>query len=177
MKIWYSSNQVSTEYMLQVLSIAPKLNVTICCFLIAECRSSTGVIQRLNSSYVFKPGMTHRRAKSFPYKPAAIVSSTFAEVLFLDCDSYATRDPEELFLTDPMYLKFGALFFPDGYQSRQHPFVWNVFNTSFIPDEYELDSAAILVDKRRVWDGLYMTKLINDHYKLFYSKVNHSFFF
>jgi len=102
--------------MLQVLSIAPKLNVTICCFLIAECRSSTGVIQRLNSSYVFKPGMTHRRAKSFPYKPAAIVSSTFAEVLFLDCDSYATRDPEELFLTDPMYLKFGALFFPDGYK-------------------------------------------------------------
>ena len=156
--------------MLQLLSIAPKLNVSICCFITGECRSSSG-IQQLNSSYIFKPEMPRRRSKSFPFKPAAIVSSTFAEVLFLDCDSYVTRDPEELFLSDPMYLKFGALFFPDGFKSRQHPYVWNVFNTSFIKDEFELDSAAILVDKRRVWNGLYMTKLINDYYKIFYTRV------
>ncbi len=106
--------------------------------------------------------------KQFPYKPAAILSSTFSEVLFLDCDAYVTRDPEELFLSDPMYLKFGALFFPDGLKSRQHPVVWNLFNTSCADDEYEFDSATILVDKRKVWNGLYMTKLMNDDHELFY---------
>ena len=79
-----------------------------------------------------------------------------------------TRDPEELFLDDPMYAKFGALFFPDAYKSRQHPAVWKVFNTTCIEHEYELDSAAILVNKQRVWEGLYMTKLMNDHHEHFY---------
>ncbi|CAF2495655.1 unnamed protein product [Rotaria sp. Silwood2] len=70
-----------------------------------------------------------------------------------------------------MYLKFGALFYPDAYKSRQHPAVWNVFNTNCGDHEYELDSATLLVDKSRVWNGLYMTKLINDNHELFYDVV------
>ncbi|CAF1325480.1 unnamed protein product [Rotaria sordida] len=62
----------------------------------------------------------------------------FAEVLFLDSDSYIVRDPENL--------------------CGEH--------------EYELDSAAILVDKKRVWKGLYITKLMNDNHELFYKHVS-----
>jgi hypothetical protein len=122
----------------------------------------------LNTTYVYKPPPSPLRVRFFPYKPAAIVSATFSEVLFLDCDAYVTRDPEELFLSDPMYLKFGALFFPDAFKSRQHPTIWSLLNTNCAENEYEFDSATILVDKRRVWNGLYMTKLMNDHYKTFY---------
>jgi hypothetical protein len=159
--------------MIDLLLIAPKLNVSVCCFLTAECRTSARVWQ-LNTTYVYKPPASRLRYRFFPYKPAAIVSATFSEVLFLDCDAYVTRDPEELFLSDPMYLKFGALFFPDAFKSRQHPAVWNLFNTSCAQHEYELDSSVILVDKTKVWNGLYMTKLMNDHYKTFYEVFYYS---
>ncbi len=152
--------------MLDLLRIVPNLNASICCFLTSQCRTQTKVWQ-LNTNHVYKPRTGHL-LKPFPYKPAAILSSTFSEVLFLDCDAYVTRDPEELFLSDPMYLKFGALFFPDALKSRQHPAVWDLFNTSCAENEYEFDSATILVDKQRVWNGLYMTKLMNDDHELFY---------
>ena len=153
--------------MIGLLLVAPSLNATVCCFSANECRNSTNV-WKLNSTYVYQPPRTRRRSQFFPFKPAAIVSATFAEVLFLDCDAYVTRDPEPLFLSDPMYLRFGALFFPDALRSRQHPTVWSLFNTNCAEDEREFDSAMILVDKRRVWKGLYMTKLMNDHYLTFY---------
>ena len=153
--------------MFNLLSIVPKLNISVCCFLTTTCRTLTKVWQ-LNSAYVYRPSSSIDLPKAFPYKPAAIVSATFSEVLFLDSDAFVTRDPEELFLSDPMYLKFGALFFPDALKSRQHPSVWKLFNTTCAQDEYEFDSSMILVNKKRVWNGIYMTKLMNDHYSTFY---------
>ncbi|CAF4043862.1 unnamed protein product [Rotaria sordida] len=169
-QIWYSSSQISHEIMIGLLRTVRNLNASICCFLMTECRTLTQTWQ-LNPTHVYKPSSNNQKYKFFPYKPAAIVSATFSEVLFLDCDAYVTRDPEELFLSDPMYLKFGALFYPDAHKSRQHPAVWTLFNTSCTQHEYEFDSAMILVDKRRVWNGLYMTKLINDYYPAFYEHV------
>ncbi|CAF3928778.1 unnamed protein product [Rotaria sordida] len=168
-QIWYSSSQILEQMMMELLNNSPKLNSSICCFDTAQCRTRTQTWQ-LNPTHVYKPHIG-TLLKSFPYKPAAIVSATFAEVLFLDSDAYITRDPIDLFLSDPMYLKFGALFFPDSFQSRQHPAVWNLFNTTCGEHEYELDSATILVDKKRVWIGLYMAKLMNDNYELFYKHV------
>ncbi|CAF3574084.1 unnamed protein product [Rotaria socialis] len=168
-QIWYSSTQISEKNMIKLFDKAPKVKLSICCFVEAQCRTRTKTWQ-LDSNRVYRP-LIGRMKKHFPYKPAAIVSATFAEVLFLDSDAYVVRDPEELFISDPMYLKFGALFFPDAYTSRQHPVVWKLLNTTCGEHEYELDSATILVDKKRVWDGLYMTKLMNDHHKLFYEYV------
>jgi hypothetical protein len=75
---------------------------------------------KLDSTLVYVPTFGVLE-KAFPYKPAAIFSSTFVEVLFLDCNAYLTRDPEDLFLSDPMYHQLGSLFFSDSCQSRQHP--------------------------------------------------------
>ncbi|CAF4630191.1 unnamed protein product, partial [Rotaria sp. Silwood2] len=169
-QVWYSYSQISHETMIELLHTAPNLNASICCFITAQCRTLTQIWQ-LNDTHIYKPPSTYLRFRFFPYKPAAIVSATFSEVLFLDCDAFVTRDPEELFISDPMYLKFGALFYPDGYKSRQHPAVWTLFNTSCAQHEYEFDSSMILVDKRRVWNGLYLTKLMNDHYRIFYRHV------
>ena len=157
--------------MFDLLRLVPKLNASVCCFDTVECRTLTRS-WKLNPTHVYKP-RTIVAPKIFPYKPASIISSTFAEVLFLDCDAFAARDPEELFLSDPMYLKFGALFFPDAYKSRQHPAVWKLFNTTCAQNEYEFDSAMILVDKKRVWNGLYMAKLMNDDNELFYKVFSH----
>ncbi|CAF5099847.1 unnamed protein product, partial [Rotaria sp. Silwood1] len=169
-QIWYSYLQVSHETMMELLRTAPNLNASVCCFITAQCRTLTQIWQ-LNAVHIYKPPSSYLRFRFFPYKPAAIISATFSEVLFLDCDAYVARDPEELFLSDPMYLKFGALFYPDGFKSRQHPIVWTIFNTSCAEHEYEFDSSVILVDKRRVWNGLYLAKLMNDHYQIFYKHV------
>jgi len=155
--------------MVQLLDVVPKLNASICSFDISQCSTRTQNWQ-LNATYVYKPHFGFL-IKHFPYKPAAIISATFVEVLFLDSDAYVTRDPEELFLSDPMYLKFGALFHADAHKSRQHPSVWKLFNTSCGAEEYEFDSATILVHKKRVWDALYMTKLMNDNHELFYNVI------
>ena len=155
--------------MVNLLNEAPKVHCSICCFHTNQCSTRTKTWQ-LDPTHVYKPKIGHI-PKHFPYKPAAIISSTFAEVLFLDSDAYVTRDPEELFLSDPMYLKFGALFYPDPHKSRQPPGVWGVLNTSCGEQEYELDSASILVDKKRVWNGLFMTKIMNDNHAFFYRVI------
>jgi alpha 1,2-mannosyltransferase len=121
---------------------------------------------------VFSPPTKREKTdKHFPSKPAAIISATFAEVLFLDSDSYLVRDPEYLFQSDPMYLHFGALFFPDALLSGQPSVIWQLLNTTCGHNEVELDTGALLVDKRRVWDALYMTKLMNDRPEIFYKWV------
>ena len=152
--------------MKQLIGLVPNLNVSFCSFDEHQCETRHGLVT-LNSTFVYLPNLGNL-PKKFPYKPAAMLSSTFAEVLFLDCDSYLTRDPEDLFLSDPMYHRFGSLFFPDSYQSRQHPLLWKLLNTTCAQGEYEFDSAAMLVNKARVWDALYLTKLINDRHSIFY---------
>ncbi|CAF1438081.1 unnamed protein product [Adineta ricciae] len=107
------------------------------------------VLTKNDSNFVFKPNIGHL-LKPFPYKPAAILSATFAEVLFLDCDAYVTRDSDELFLSDSILA------------------VWKLFQTNCAQNESELDSVVSVLNKNQVWNGLYMTKLINDNYPLFY---------
>ena len=151
--------------MMNLINEVPKLKASVCCFHTKQCRTRTEQWQ-LNATQIYQPH-SHDLWKHFPYKPAAIVSATFTEVLLLDSDAYVTRDPEGLF-SDPMYLEFGALFYADAYRSRQNPLLWKLLNTSCAIDEYELDSATILVNKKRVWNGIYLTKLINDEHTLFY---------
>ncbi|CAF1463033.1 unnamed protein product [Adineta ricciae] len=170
-QIWYSSLEISNDMIIDLLEYVPKLSVSACCFESTQCQT-LDTLWQLNPTYVFSPHMSGTLLKNFPYKPAAIISATFAEVLFLDCDSYLARDPEYLFQFDPMYVKFGALFFPDAMTSRQHISIWNLLNTTCAHNELELDSSAILVDKRRVWKGLYLTKLMNDKHTLFYQHTD-----
>ncbi len=149
--------------------------MSACSFTTAQCQTIKKT-WNLNSTYVFPPSnMQGITTKRFPFKPAAIISATFAEILFLDSDSYLVRDPEYLFQSDPMYLRFGALFFPDALISGQHLAVWKLLNTTCNPDEFEVDSGVLLVNKRRVWDALYITKLMNDQYEVFYKWVRKNF--
>lgn len=160
--------------MKELFQIVPRLNLSLCSFDENQCESRQGIF-KINPSFIYKP-KSETLTKVFPFKPSAILSSTFSEVLFLDCDAYLTRDPEELFRFDPMYKKFGALLYPDAYKTRQHPFLWKLLNSSCAENEYEIDSATILVNKSKVWKGLYATKLINDHHEMFYDVFSSIFF-
>jgi hypothetical protein len=155
----------------ELLHCAPKLDISACSFTTAQCQNRDN-IWKLKSAYVFPPyDREGKPEKYFPFKPAAIISATFAEVLFLDSDAYLVRDPEYLFQYDPMYRQFGALFFPDSHMTRQHVTIWKFLNATCPPNEPEFDSGVILVDKRRVWNALYITKLMNDRSDIFYGWV------
>lgn len=99
-------------------------------------------------------------------KSAAILSSTFAEVLFLDIDSYLVRDPEYIFHSDPMYQQFGALFFPDIPTGKQPTAIWQLLNLTCARNEREFDTGIVLIDKKRTWNALHLTKFIADHNEL-----------
>jgi hypothetical protein len=166
---------LSDEIVNDLLRYAPKLQISACSFTRAQCKT-VNKSWNLNSTYVFPPPSKRDTSnKHFPTKPAAIISATFAEILFLDTDSYLVRDPEYLFESDPMYLRFGALFFPGALISGQLLTVWKLLNTTSSCDEFEVDSGALLIDKKRVWNALYITKLMNDQYELFYKWVKKTF--
>lgn len=110
--------------------------------------------------------MTTTKIKSLVWTTAAILSSTFAEILFLDFDSYLVRDPEYLFLSDPMYDHFGALFFPNLPTSPQPKAIWQLLNLTCARNEHESDSGILLIDKRRTWNALQMAKSMADDHEL-----------
>jgi hypothetical protein len=103
-------------------------------------------------------------SKHLSSRSAAILSATFAEVLFLDIDSFLVRDPDYLFQSDPMYHRFGALFFPDARTSKHPSVIWKLLNITCTSNELDFDSRTLLVNKKRVWNALYMAKLISDQY-------------
>jgi hypothetical protein len=166
-EVWYSSEQINNNQVNELLNYVPQLDLKMCCFETAQCRSINGKEISVRASSVHAPQTKNVDGKKYAFKLGAIVSSTFAEIIFIDSDCYIVRDPTYLFKNDPMYIKFGSLFYPDIYMSHQHPQIWSALNTTCL-NEFELDSGVLVLNKRRVWNGLYMAKLMGDHPEYFY---------
>ncbi|KAJ1564110.1 hypothetical protein HK405_015804, partial [Cladochytrium tenue] len=103
-------------------------------------------------------------------KISAIMYSTFEEVLFMDPDNLALRDPTFLFESN-RYKKYGAIFWPDFMLRKKDSAMWNLFA---IPanqrgkDELEFESGQLVVDKRRVWGALQIGEFIASEGKFFF---------
>ncbi|KAJ3096952.1 hypothetical protein HK100_005464 [Physocladia obscura] len=81
-------------------------------------------------------------------KPAAVLSSPFRSVLFLDPDILMLRDPTPL-LHSPLFAKTGALFWPDYRPVSPDRKVWAVMRFLHADVSREWDSGLLLVDKSR----------------------------
>src|SRR5262249_33565057 len=92
-------------------------------------------------------------------KTYAILHSHFAEVLYLDADSYPCRHPDFLF-DDPGFSADGAMFFPDAHWMKLVPEVWEVLGIPF-RDERTIESGQFLIDKCRCWQPLALTHWMN----------------
>jgi len=60
------------------------------------------------------------REQHYAIKPLAVVHSSFDEVMLLDADNHAVKDPTDMFDTQQGYVRCGAMFWPDF-----HPFPRN----------------------------------------------------
>jgi hypothetical protein len=113
------------------------------------------------------PIRTHGGWESKVY---SIINSSFEEVLFMDADNTALRNPEYLF-QEPEYLKHGAVLWPD-YDCWVHDKnMWKILGMEY-SDEPQIESGQVLVNKKECWHQINMAKYFCDYsdfyFKLFY---------
>ena len=110
-----------------------------------------------------------RRLDGYELKPYAIVNSRFAEVLYIDADNVAVRNPEFLFETE-LYKQTGSLFWPDVVYEPGNltPVTWGLLDMPF-SDEVEFETGQVLIDKRRCWAPMQLTLHLNEHSDYYYA--------
>lgn len=114
------------------------------------------------------PPTPHPRA-AHALKPHAIAHSAFREVLFLDADNCAFRDPTFLFETTE-FRRHRAIFWPDWGPMTQHlggPELRRDFGLRDGP-QVEFESGQIVLDKVDRWRALALTLHLNEHSDYYY---------
>jgi hypothetical protein len=148
-QLWYLGKDELDPYMEEL--VAP---------LEVECVDATAVRERHPA----------RILRGWEVKPFAILHSPFRDVMLLDADNFAAKDPEYLF-DSWEYREVGALFWPDaGRLSRDHA-SWQIFGVPFA-DEPEVESGQLVIDKERCWRALCLTKHYNDYSDFYYRYVH-----
>ena len=111
-----------------------------------------------------------RILEGFELKPYALLHCPFREVLLLDADNVAVRNPEFLFDTAE-FRDTGAIFWPDYGRMKSDHAAWRVFGVPF-RDEPEFESGQIMLEKEKSWRALNLAMWFNEHSDFFYEHVN-----
>ena len=111
-----------------------------------------------------------RRLSGWEMKPFALLHCSFEEVMFVDADNVAVRDPAYLFDSRPFH-RHGAVFWPDFERLAPERAIWRVCGVPY-RDEPEVESGQILLDKRRCWGPLQLTMHLNEHSDFYYHYVH-----
>jgi hypothetical protein len=111
-----------------------------------------------------------RILRGWEVKAYSIVHAPFREILFLDADNLAMRDPEYLFDTES-YRSTGALFWPDHERFDSDHIIWRICGIAYA-DEPQFESAQIVVDKQRCWKPLQLALWYNEQSDFFYRRIH-----
>lgn len=103
-------------------------------------------------------------------KPYSIINSRFEEVIYLDVDNVALRDPSFLFETTE-YQESGALFWPDFGNLGAFQPIWNICGVPY-EDEPEFETGQMVLHKRKTWRALQLCMFYNEHSDFYYRYVN-----
>lgn len=104
--------------------------------------------------------------RGFALKTTAIIQSRFREVLFLDTDSHAVRDPSFLF-EEPGYRWTGSCFWPDEMFTDPASRMWSILDIPFV-SEAEWESGQLVIDKSRSWRALSLVDHLSHHFPFHY---------
>ncbi|ORY88796.1 mannosyltransferase putative-domain-containing protein [Leucosporidium creatinivorum] len=96
------------------------------------------------------------RTKSFHIKGAALVQSSFDELLYLDSDAIPSKNVESLFETKG-FKELGAMFWSDYWKDSAENAIWRILGVQ-CRDEFTMESGQILIDKRRHLDALLLVE-------------------
>jgi alpha 1,2-mannosyltransferase len=116
----------------------------------------------------FYPEEILPRLHGYITKPAAIIASSFEEVLFLDADNIPLKRPDFLF-QHPLYTTNGLLMWPDFWPVEVQPGTWEFLHVlpSLWPKASH-ESGQIVLNKRVGWEPLMLTLYFNLLGDIFY---------
>ncbi|KAG0144953.1 hypothetical protein CROQUDRAFT_108127 [Cronartium quercuum f. sp. fusiforme G11] len=84
--------------------------------------------------------------KNFHIKGASIVHSSFTKLLYLDSDNIPLADPSFLFKSRA-FKEWGIVLWPDITKDGAKNPIWRIAGQTCIPQDWQIDSGQILVDK------------------------------
>jgi hypothetical protein len=119
----------------------------------------TDNVELIESNVGFRP---------FQLKPLALLYTDLKEVLLLDADSTAVRDPTFLF-DDKRYQSTGSVFWPDYWVTPSESPVWELFGQT-PSTELEQESGQMLVNKQTAWKAITLVQALQKSF--YYSLVN-----
>jgi hypothetical protein len=108
----------------------------------------------------------HSHLNGWELKSYAIKWCPFQEVLFIDADCFAIRNPEPIF-EEEAFKEHGAIFMPDVRKMPSTHKFWGLFQIPYV-EEDEFESGAIFIDKSRCWREVCIADYINEHGIAFY---------
>ncbi|KAF1778270.1 Nucleotide-diphospho-sugar transferase [Phytophthora cactorum] len=120
----------------------------------SETNPSHPLLRELTGRYgAYVREIRDPRASKFYTKTYAVFYSAFDQVLLLDADNFAVRDPTYLFDT-PQFQNDGAIFWPDFWRPKKTifniqptSFVWEVFDLQPV-DMFEQESGQVLINRK-----------------------------
>ncbi|DBA65601.1 TPA: hypothetical protein ACH3X2_002666 [Trebouxia sp. C0005] len=107
-----------------------------------------------------------KRLAGFSMKSAAVLLSSFEEIIFLDSDNVAITDPTALFDAGE-YLDKGAVLWPDYWASSAAPDLQRILPQVTLPSN-TFESGQMVLNKSRVWKGLVLAAFFNLQSRLYY---------
>ncbi|KAF4316031.1 hypothetical protein BBO99_00008953 [Phytophthora kernoviae] len=132
-EMWYKTSETNVEH--------PLLRLMV---------EEFGVYLRLMDD----PLATHFYTKLY-----AIFYSAFDNVLLLDADNFAVRDPNYLFDTTE-FVEKGAIFWPDFWKPgntifniHKNSYVWDFFGLDYV-DMFEQESGQVMINRRMHYKAL-----------------------
>ncbi|GMF33579.1 unnamed protein product [Phytophthora lilii] len=120
-----------------------------------ETNTSHPLLQELTSKYgAYLRIIKDPRAVKFYTKLYAVFYSAFDNLLLLDADNFAARDPTHLFATE-IYNETGAIFWPDFwmpnrtiFKTKKNSDLWELMGVPFV-DMFEQESGQVLVNRAK----------------------------
>ncbi|OWZ04790.1 hypothetical protein PHMEG_00023250 [Phytophthora megakarya] len=118
-----------------------------------ETNTSHPLLQELRVKYgAYLRVIKDPRAVKFYTKLYAVFYSAFDNILLLDADNFAARDPTHLFATE-VYNDTGAVFWPDFwmpnrtiFKTKKNSDVWDLMGVPFV-DMFEQESGQVLISR------------------------------
>ena len=106
------------------------------------------------------------RSKSFHIKGAAMVQSSYDEILMLDSDSLPAADVEPLF-DAPGYAQAGVMLWPDFWREDGANAVWAILGVQ-CRDEWTTEAGQILINKSKHLDALWLVQTMLEDWKFWF---------
>ncbi len=107
-----------------------------------------------------------RRLDGWELKVFATLHCSFAELLYLDADSYPCRNPEFLF-DRAEYKTHGAIFWPDVLKVDDR-LKWSAFGVCDPRKLGSIESGQYVINKQKCWQPLNLAWFYNDHSDYYY---------